>query len=147
MQPLHQRPSVDSNARAQHPLAIEQMLCRYVVFLVEVQKTVQHKQALNYAQCIRSVINDWVGYDIQSYHRHLNLTKMVDRLDTAHPHQARRRDPLLQQHLLAWSRRLNCELHSHRLGLAIAVTTWGNSCRWGDLGPRLLSLPEVPRSV
>ena len=138
VQSLHQRPSTDVSARIAHSVAVEVMLCRYVVYLVEVQCTVQPRSASNYAVAIRSVINDFVGYDVQTVHTHTTLVKLVEGLDLCHPHQASRRDPLLQQHLLEWSRTLNLALHTHRVMLALAVTTWGTTSRFGDLCPRLL---------
>ena len=138
-EPVHRRPSRDSSDRVKHSMDVERLLGRWVVYLVEVQDSVQPKSVGQYVTSIRSTINGSVGYDIQLYHRHSALTKTIDGLSAQHPHRPSRRDPLMQQHLLQWSKRLDCTLHSHRVGLAIAVTTWGNSCRFGDLAPRLLS--------
>ena len=138
VQPLYQRPSFDIVARIEHSRAVEVMLCRYAVYLVEVQGTVQPRSADGYVTAVRSVISDFVGYDIQSVHRHTTFIKLIDGLDACYPHRHTRRDPLLQQHLLEWAGHLDLTLHSHRVGLAIAVTTWGTTSRFGDLCPRLL---------
>jgi hypothetical protein len=103
---------------------VERLLGQWVVYLVEVQDSLQPKSVGQYVTSIRSVISDSVGYDIQSYHRHSALTKTIDGLSAQHPHRPSWHDPLMQQQLLQWSQRLDCALHSHRVGLAIAVNTW-----------------------
>ena len=129
--------SIDDRVR--HSIAVERMFIRYVVWLVEVQGGVQPKSAASYCSCIRSVTNDFIGYDMESVHKHGLLTKTVDGLEAVHPHQKRRRDPLMQQHILQWSAQLDLTLHSHRVALAIAVTTFGTTSRFGDFCPVLLS--------
>ena len=119
-------------------MAVERMFIRYVVYLVEVQGTVQPSSAANYVASIRSVTNDYIGYDMESYHKHNLLSKTIDGLDAMHPHQKQRRDPLMQQHILQWSAQMDLTLHAHRVALAIAVTTFGTTSRFGDFCPVLL---------
>ena len=134
MAAIWERPS-GVEARTGHAVRVEQMLTRYAVFLVEEPGTVQLQSALDYAASVRSVMNDFLGYDMQQYHVHRSLKHVIEGLKVAHPHKHKRRDPVMQQHLLKWAGEMDFSLHSDRAAFAMAVTTWGTVSRFGDIGP------------
>jgi len=114
---------------------LDLLFMRWCVYLVEVQGTVQTHSAVQYVTHVRSRVDDAVRFDTLEMSPIDSLGKLVLGLQREHGTKKRRRDPLLQQHLLQWETKLDSTDHQHRLAMAIAVTTVMCVSRVSDFCP------------
>jgi hypothetical protein len=120
-------------ARLALAVEAERIFMRWAIYLVLHRKTVQPHSAYQYIKNVRSSINDHTGFDMLSVHKMRNLNNLITGLLVLRPHVKRRRDPILQQHILAWAAVLDHRLHSHRMFLALVVVLFSTVSRFGDL--------------
>jgi hypothetical protein len=127
-------------ARLALAVEAERVFMRWAIYLVLHKGTVNPESAYQYIKNVRSVVNDHCGFEMTSVHKFRNLAALIDGLKKLKPVQRRQRDPILQQHILAWATRLDHTLHTHRTFLARTVTLFMTASRFGDISPSTAGL-------
>ena len=127
-------------ARQDFASRLDNLFMQWSVYLVEIQQTVQSHSAQQYIVHVRSRIDDAVGFSTAKASPINSLLKTISGLTRIHPIKRRRRDPMVQQHLIAWEKVLDCSKHQHRLALTIATVSVMTASRFSDFGPRTQAL-------
>ena len=130
-------PPVTYDDHVRYAARAEDIYTSYIVWLVEVKRTVQVASAQQYVRCVQGAFASIIPFhfNLQAVHPPHRRDLVCAGLTKLYPHVHRRRDPVLQQHILRWARVLDLTNHEHRLFLTLSVVLWSTASRVADVCP------------